>query len=108
MQVGFVGVGRLGGRLAASLLRAGFALSVHDLDRDAARPLEDAGAEWAESPAAAAAGADVVVTCLPSAEALAEVVSGPEGIVAFARADTIVVDLGTHAVELSCCAPYTL
>ena len=44
--------------LAASLLRAGFALSVHDLDRSAARALEEAGADWADSPAAAARGAD--------------------------------------------------
>ena len=58
MRVAFVGVGRLGRHLAASVLRAGFIVSVNDLDRGAARRLEAAGAEWAESPAAAADGAD--------------------------------------------------
>jgi 3-hydroxyisobutyrate dehydrogenase len=76
MRVGFVGIGRLGGHLAASLLRAGFVVSVNDLDRGAARRLEAAGATGAESPADAADGAAAVVTCLPSPSAVAEVVAG--------------------------------
>ena len=52
--VGFVGLGNLGAKLAASLLRAGYPLSVHDLDRSAASSLLDAGAAWAETPRARA------------------------------------------------------
>ena len=50
MKVGFVGLGNVGGKLAASILRNGFALTVRDLDAQAARPLLDKGAQWADSP----------------------------------------------------------
>lgn len=96
MEVGFVGVGRLGGHLAASLLRAGFALSVHDLDREAGRRLEDAGAGWAGSPAAAAAGADVVVTCLPAPSAVAEVIGGRDGVLSSLRDGGTWIDMSTN------------
>src|SRR3546814_4752736 len=46
MRYGFIGLGNLGAPLAASLLRSGFAVTVHDLDRRAADPLLAAGAGW--------------------------------------------------------------
>ncbi len=46
MEVGFIGLGNVGGKLAGSLLRNGVSLTVRDLDRDAAKPLLDAGARW--------------------------------------------------------------
>ena len=81
-RVGFIGLGNLGGHLAASMLRAGHALTVHDLDRALAEPLLAAGATWADSPAAAAAASDVVATCLPSPRAVDAVVAGPDGVLA--------------------------
>ena len=50
MRIGFIGVGHLGRHLAASLLRAGFPLVVHDLHKDAAADLIASGAAWASSP----------------------------------------------------------
>ena len=76
---GFIGVGQLGGKLAASLLRAGFALRVSDLDRASAEPLLVAGAVWAGSPAEAADEADALITCLPSPKASAAVMLGADG-----------------------------
>ncbi len=95
-RVCFVGVGRLGGHLAASLVRNGYAVSVHDLDRAVARRLEDAGAEWAESPAAAADRADVAVTCLPSPDAVAAVVEGKDGILASLAPGATWIDTSTN------------
>ncbi|MBS0564486.1 MAG: NAD(P)-dependent oxidoreductase [Proteobacteria bacterium] len=66
MRYGFVGLGNLGGHLAASLLRAGFAVTVHDKDRRLADRLIAAGAEWAGSAADLAGRVDHVLTCLPS------------------------------------------
>ncbi|HET6161858.1 MAG TPA: NAD(P)-dependent oxidoreductase [Dongiaceae bacterium] len=66
MRYGFIGLGHLGGHLAASLLRHGFALTVHDRNRSAAEPLIAKGASWAETPSALAANCDAVITCLPS------------------------------------------
>ena len=81
-SVGFIGLGNVGAKLAASLLRNGFALTVRDLDRDAAQPLLDAGANWASSPRAMATACDVVITCLPSPAASATVLEAADGVLA--------------------------
>ena len=73
LRYGFVGLGHLGCHLARSLLRAGFATTVHDLDPTRAAPLLAAGAGWAASPAALAPAVDAVLTCLPSPKASAAV-----------------------------------
>ena len=66
MRLGFIGLGNLGGHLAASLLRAGFPVTVHDRDRSLADRHLAMGATWAGSPADVAAASDTVLTCLPS------------------------------------------
>lgn len=66
MRYGFVGLGNLGRHLAMSLVRAGFPLTVADLDRANAADLLAAGAAWADTPEAVARASDAVVTCLPS------------------------------------------
>ena len=66
MHYGFIGLGNLGGHLAASLRRNGLALTVTDLHRPAAAALEAQGAGWADSPQELAAKVDAVITCLPS------------------------------------------
>ena len=73
MRYGFIGLGHLGRPLAASLVRGGFDVTVHDLDAAAAEPLRAAGARWAESPASAVGDADALITCLPSPKASAAV-----------------------------------
>lgn len=79
MHYGFVGLGNLGAHLATNLLRGGFAVTVHDLNRSAARELLAAGARWAESPSEAAAASDSLITCLPSPAASSEVMTGDAG-----------------------------
>ena len=66
MRIGFIGLGNVGGKLAGSLLRNGYDLTVRDLDRDVARPFLDAGARWGESPARMIEAVDAVITCLPA------------------------------------------
>ncbi len=66
MKYGFIGLGELGGALAASLLRAGFGVVVHDLDLGAVDRLVAAGAERGAGPAEVAAWVEAVITCLPS------------------------------------------
>lgn len=66
MHYGYIGLGNLGGHLAASLLRHGFRVTVHDKDRSLADRHLAAGADWADSPADLAARVDHVITCLPS------------------------------------------
>src|SRR5258707_10932610 len=96
MPLGFVGLGNLGRHLAASLLRAGFPLTVYDRNEEAARPLVAVGAVWAESPSAVAAAADSVFTCLPSPRAVDEVVAGDTGLLTGFRAGGTWIDSSTN------------
>ncbi|MGI9389293.1 MAG: NAD(P)-dependent oxidoreductase [Boseongicola sp.] len=80
MRIGFIGLGNVGGKLAGSITRNGFDLTVRDLDRSLAEPFLDHGAHWAESPAEMAANVDYLITCLPSPAACAAVMEGPDGI----------------------------
>ncbi|MGI9623225.1 MAG: NAD(P)-dependent oxidoreductase [Acidimicrobiales bacterium] len=80
MRIGFIGLGNVGSKLAGSLLRNGFDLTVRDLDLAAAQPLLDQGAEWASSPKELAEQVDVVITCLPSPAASAAVMEAPDGV----------------------------
>ncbi len=94
--VGFVGIGRIGSLLAASVLRAGFPLVVHDLDRSSCEPLLGQGAQWAASPREAAEAADLVITCLPSPAAVTAVVAGPDGVLAGFPAGGAWIDMSTN------------
>jgi 3-hydroxyisobutyrate dehydrogenase len=66
MRYGFIGLGNLGGHLAASLLREGFSVTVHDRDPALAERHLAAGAAWCASPEDVAEASDAVITCLPS------------------------------------------
>jgi len=101
VRLGFVGVGNLGGHLAASLLRAGHALAVNDLDRERASNLLEAGATWGDSPRAVAERVDAVVTCLPSPAAVAAVVDGADGVLAGLRPGGAWIDTSTSDRELT-------
>ncbi|AZV80489.1 NAD(P)-dependent oxidoreductase [Parasedimentitalea marina] len=66
MNVGFIGLGNVGGKLSGSLLRNGVGLSVHDLDADLVQGFVAKGASAGGSAAAMMRDCDVVITCLPS------------------------------------------
>lgn len=96
MRLGFIGIGSLGAHLAASLQRAGFAVTINDLDKTRAAALLGAGAVWASSPRAVAERSDSVFTCLPSPDAVAAVVSGPDGILAGLAPGGTWIDMSTN------------
>src|SRR5689334_11247151 len=102
MRYGFIGLGNLGAHLAGSIARAGFPLTVHDLNRSAAEPLIAAGARWAESPKACAAASDAVITCLPSPAASRAVVTGDAGALEGLKAGGTWIEMSTndrHEIE---------
>lgn len=95
-KIGFIGLGNLGFHLANSLLRAGFPLSVFDLNRAAAEPLLQAGAAWATSPMDLASQVETVITCLPSPKAVTAVVVGENGILHGLRRGGTWIDMSTN------------
>ncbi len=98
-RCGFIGLGHLGVHLASSLVRAGFDVTVHDLERVVAEPLLDAGAMWAGSPAEVAATVEVVFTCLPTPGAVTTVVAGEGGILEGSTAGLVWVDMSTNDIH---------
>jgi len=80
MKIGFIGLGNVGSKLAGSLLRNGFDVTVRDLDDDLVASFVARGAASADSPAELMAACDLVVTCLPSPAACAAVVEGEGGL----------------------------
>jgi len=94
-QLAFVGLGIMGGPMAGHLLAAGHSVTVNTRTKERAQELLKKGAKWADSPAKAAAGADVVFVCVPDTPDVESVVLGTEGILSGARSGTIVVDHST-------------
>ena len=79
-NVGFIGVGRMGGRMARRLIDAGYRLTIFDTDQAAVRTLTDAGAHAADSPAAVASAAEIVLASLPTPPVVEAVALGPGGV----------------------------
>ena len=80
MKIGFIGLGNVGGKLAGSLMRNKFDLTVRDLDKNLTKSFEDQGAKVVNSPKELAEEVDVIITCLPSPSICAEVMEGEDGI----------------------------
>jgi 3-hydroxyisobutyrate dehydrogenase len=102
MKIGFIGLGNVGAKLAGTLLRNGYALTVRDLDERPVQQLLQRGAVSADSPRAMAAAVDLIITCLPSPAASAQVVEGAEGFLSVLRPGQIWLEMSTtdHAEVL--------
>ncbi|MBV8183764.1 MAG: NAD(P)-dependent oxidoreductase [Hyphomicrobiales bacterium] len=96
MRYGFIGLGNLGGKLAARLLRAGFDLTLHDLCAEAATELVAEGAKWAATPKAMGEMVDAVITCLPSPLVSESVVAGESGVLAHLRPGSTWIEMSTN------------
>jgi 3-hydroxyisobutyrate dehydrogenase-like beta-hydroxyacid dehydrogenase len=92
--IGFVGVGRMGGFMARRLLDAGYGLSIYDPSEAAMKPLIEAGAKAADSPAAVASEAEIVLASLPTPPIVQNVALGPKGIIEGTRVK-IFIDTST-------------
>ena len=95
--VGFIGLGTMGGKMAANLQKAGFKLVVHDLHRQAASHHLNAGAVWADSPRALAGQVDVIFSSLPEPADVEAVALGPDGLISGMKTDAAYFDLSTNS-----------
>ena len=96
LRVGFIGMGIMGGPMAGNCLKAGFPVTVYNRTAAKCKPLAQAGAAVADSPAAAAKDADIVCLCVTAdADVLEVVLDEQAGIIAGVRQGAIVVDHST-------------
>lgn len=99
--IAFIGLGSMGSRMAENLLQAGFSLRVYNRDRAKTAPFAAKGAHVADTPAAAAKGADFVVSIVADDAASRAVMLGSEGVLAGAAKGTVVVDSSTNSPALA-------
>ena len=81
MKIGFIGLGNVGGKLAESLLRNKFDLTVRDLDNNLTNEFKAKGVKVANSPKELAEEVDLIITCLPSPKICSEVMEAKDGVI---------------------------
>jgi 3-hydroxyisobutyrate dehydrogenase len=94
--IGFIGVGKIGLPISENLIKSGY--RVLGYRRGSLADFEKAGGTPAKSPAEISKQCDIVLSCVPTVEAMDEVVNGPQGLIHSARPGQIIVELGSHPV----------
>ncbi|XP_052202013.1 probable 3-hydroxyisobutyrate dehydrogenase, mitochondrial isoform X11 [Diospyros lotus] len=79
-QVGFIGLGNMGSRMASNLIKAGYKVTVYDLNHSAMKFFSDKGILTKDSPSEVAEASDIVITMLPSSTHVLDVYNGPNGL----------------------------
>jgi 3-hydroxyisobutyrate dehydrogenase-like beta-hydroxyacid dehydrogenase len=100
-KIGFVGLGHMGGNMAARLLAAGYPVSGEARSRDDAQDLVEKGLTWRATPRELAESVDIVFTSIPNDDVLREVASGPDGILSGLQPGTVWVDMSTVSPRAS-------
>src|SRR5947209_13594605 len=93
--IGFIGLGIMGKPMARNLMKAGYKLVVYNRSQAPVKELAADGATGAGSPKAAAEQSDVIITMLPDSPQVQEVMTGENGVLAGAKAGTLVIDMST-------------
>jgi len=93
--IGFIGLGIMGKPMARNLMKAGYQLVVYNRTPDPMNELAAEGARAASNPRAVAEQSDVVITMLPDSPQVQEVMTDEHGVLASARAGTLVIDMST-------------
>lgn len=101
MKVGFIGLGIMGKPMAKNVLKAGYELTVFDINKDAVKELVEAGATEATSNADLASKVDVVITMLPNSPHVKSVVLGENGVIEGAKPGTVIIDMSSIAPQAS-------
>ena len=94
-SVGFIGLGNMGNPMAGNVLKNGFTLTVYDKNAVAMKNLVAAGATGAASPREVAERAEVLLTCLPGSPEVEALYLGGDGLVQYARAGNVLVDMSS-------------
>lgn len=95
MKIGFIGLGNAGGKLAGSLLRNGYDLTVRDLNEEFVSDFVSRGAKSAHSPKEMAELCDVIITCLPSPKVCSQVMEADDGVLAGISRGKIWLEMST-------------
>jgi 3-hydroxyisobutyrate dehydrogenase-like beta-hydroxyacid dehydrogenase len=101
VKLGFVGLGHMGGNMAARLLAAGYTVYGEAQSRESAKQLIDKGLEWCENARVVSQSADVVFTSLPDDHVIEAVAAGTDGLLAGLGPEKAWVDVSTISPRVS-------
>ena len=94
-DLGFIGLGAMGGRIAKRLLDAGHTVTGYNRTRSKAQGLLDAGMQWADGPRQVAESAEITLSMVTDTDALIAITQGPDGVVAGLRPGAVYADMST-------------
>lgn len=94
-KIGFIGCGTMGKPMALNLIKAGYLLTIHDLNPQPVKELVAKGATAANSPREVAEKSEVVITMLPSSPHVEQVILGPDGVLKGSKSGTVIIDMST-------------
>jgi 3-hydroxyisobutyrate dehydrogenase-like beta-hydroxyacid dehydrogenase len=100
-NLGFIGLGVMGGNMVERLLSKGHSVVGYNRTRSKAQPLIDKGMKWARSPQEAATAADIVLAMVTNSAALDEIANGPDGLLSGMSAGKVFVDMSTVSPDVS-------
>lgn len=101
MNLGFIGLGAMGELIVPRLMVAGHRVTGWNRTRDKARPLIDAGMQWANTPKAVAAASEMVFSIVTDSKAVKAIALGPDGVAAGLRKGGIFIDMSTIEPDAS-------
>jgi len=94
-NLGFIGLGTMGGKMVQRLLRAGHTVTGYNRTKSRADWLLDLGMDWGDSPRAVAAAADITLSMVSNTQALDAITAGPEGVLAALEPGKVFIDMST-------------
>ena len=100
MHIGIAGIGRMGSNIGARLMECGHTLTVWNRTADKTKPLADAGASVAKTPAELAGAVEAVITILTNAEAIDAVYHGPQGLLSGDVKGKLFIEMSTVPPEV--------
>jgi 3-hydroxyisobutyrate dehydrogenase-like beta-hydroxyacid dehydrogenase len=99
--IGFVGLGHMGGNMAARYLAAGYRVCGEARSREGREHLLDEGLTWCDTPREVAESADIVITSIPDDDSLRDIAAGDDGIIAGLESGKVWVDMSTVTPSVS-------
>jgi 3-hydroxyisobutyrate dehydrogenase-like beta-hydroxyacid dehydrogenase len=100
-ELGFVGLGVMGGNLVSRLMERGHSIVGYNRTRARAEGLIATGMKWADSPREVCQSANVILSMVSNSKALGEIAEGPQGMLAGLGAEKILVEMSTVSPEFS-------
>ena len=95
INIGFIGIGNVGSKLANNILMNNYNLFIHDIDKHKCKKILQNGASWSNSLKEMASETTIIITCLPSPKAVSKVIEGNKGLINYLNSSHLWIEMST-------------